>query len=207
MNAKAHWEKVYREKDPATDVSWFQAKPAISLKLIEAAGIAKDQPVIDIGGGASSLADCLLDAGYRDLTVLDISGAALEHAQSRLGTRARAVTWLEADVTTFEPPRRFQLWHDRAVFHFLTDLDARGKYLARLKRAVAPGGWAIFATFAIDGPTRCSGLPVARYDTGLLQSALGPEFKLIEQLGETHVTPWNSEQRFAWFAFRLAQRP
>ncbi len=202
MNAKEYWEKVYRESDPTTDVSWFQAKPLNSIRVIEATGIDHNQPVIDIGGGASSLVDCLLDAGLRDITVVDISAAALEYAKARLGARAESVKWIEADVTRFNPPRRFQLWHDRAVFHFLTDRNSRQDYVQALKAALAPDGWFIIASFAKDGPTRCSGLPVTRHDAESLQAELGREFQLVTQLGETHVTPWNTEQAFAWFCFR-----
>lgn len=201
MNAKEHWEKVYREKNPTLDVSWYQVRPDTSLRLIQATGIAKDQPVIDVGGGASSLVDCLLDLAFQDLTVLDISAAALEHARRRLTLRAKSITWVEADVTAFKSAKRFQLWHDRAVFHFLTQTDACRDYVRALKASLAPDGWLIMATFAKDGPNRCSGLPVAHYDADTLQTELGREFKLVEQLHETHVTPWDNEQSFAWFCF------
>jgi SAM-dependent methyltransferase len=201
MQAKGYWESIYRKKDPTTEVSWYQAHPANSLDLIMATGISREQALIDVGGGASCLVDCLLEAGFQDLSVLDISAAALKHAQARLGRRAREVTWLHADVTAFVPPCRFSLWHDRAVFHFLTHARDRRKYVLALKKALLPGGHLILAAFAEDGPKRCSGLPVVRYDARLIRAELGSEFRLIEQRRETHVTPWQTEQRFNWFRF------
>ncbi len=198
MNRKEHWNRVYETKGQE-DISWFQAKPAISLRLIEAAGVSKGEPIVDIGGGTSLLIDCLQDAGFSDLTVLDISGAALEQARKRLGARAAQVTWIEADVTSFQAGRPFRLWHDRAVFHFLTDpVDQRG-YVDGLKCALPVGAQAIIGTFAVDGPEECCGLPVARYDAESLQQVLGAGFRLVEQADETHVTPWQSKQRFSFF--------
>jgi SAM-dependent methyltransferase len=200
MNRKDHWNQVYQTKAP-DDVSWFQTRPAISLKLIEATGISKDQGVIDVGGGASVLVDCLLDAGFTKLAVLDISAAALEHAKQRLTARAGSVEWFEADVTRFNPPQRFCLWHDRAVFHFLTDKTDREKYVQTLKQTLTSDGHAIMATFAIDGPLKCSGLDVARYDAPRICAELGAGFRLVEQADETHVTPWDAQQKFSYFRF------
>ena len=208
MNRKDHWEQVYQTKAP-DDVSWFQTRPAISLKLIESSGVGKDAGVIDVGGGASVLVDFLLDAGFSKLAVLDLSAAALEHARRRLGKRADSVEWLEADVTTFEPPRRFGLWHDRAVFHFLTDKADRQKYVETLKRTLTSNGHVIIATFAIDGPLKCSGLDVARHDAPSISAELGAGFRLVEQVDETHTTPWGTEQKFSYFRFarNAAARP
>jgi ubiquinone/menaquinone biosynthesis C-methylase UbiE len=200
MNRKDHWEQVYQTKAP-DDVSWFQTQPATSLKLIEASGVAKDAGIIDVGGGASVLVDFLLDAGFTKLAVLDISAAALEHARRRLGKRADSVEWLEADVTTFQPARQFGLWHDRAVFHFLTDKADRQKYVQTMKRTLTPGGHVVIATFATDGPPKCSGLEVARYDAAAICAELGAEFHLVEQASETHTTPWQTEQKFGYFRF------
>jgi ubiquinone/menaquinone biosynthesis C-methylase UbiE len=200
MNRKEHWEQVYQTKAP-DDVSWFQTQPTTSLNLIESTGVAKDAGVIDVGGGASVLVDFLLDAGYSQLAVLDISGAALEHARRRLGKRADSVEWFEADVTTFQPARQFGFWHDRAVFHFLTAKADRQKYVQTLKRTLTPGGHVIIATFALDGPPNCSGLEVARYDTTSICAELGSEFQLVEQASETHTTPWQTEQKFGYFRF------
>lgn len=203
MNRKEHWEQVYQTKAP-DNVSWFQTRPAISLMLIESSGVGKDAGVIDVGGGASVLVDCLLDAGFSKLAVLDISAAALEHARHRLGKRAEAVEWLEADVTTFQATRRFGFWHDRAVFHFLTDKADRQKYVETLKRTLTPGGQVVIASFAIDGPLKCSGLEVAHYDAASISAELGAGFQLIEQVNEKHATPWATEQKFSYFRFAMS---
>lgn len=200
MSRKGHWNQVYQTK-ATDDVSWFQSRPANSLKLIEASGVAKDAGIIDVGGGASVLVDFLLDTGFTRLAVLDISAAALEHARRRLGRRASLVKWFEADVTAFNAPHQFGLWHDRAVFHFLTDQADRQKYVQTLKRTLTPAGHVIIATFAIDGPMKCSGLDVARYDAPAIGAELGGEFRLVEQVNETHVTPWKTEQKFSYFRF------
>jgi ubiquinone/menaquinone biosynthesis C-methylase UbiE len=200
MNRTEHWNQVY-QTNPPDDVSWFQTRPTTSLRLIESCGVGKDDGIIDVGGGASVLVDFLLDAGYTQLAVLDISAAALEHAQRRLGARAGAVDWYAADVTTFLPPRQFGLWHDRAVFHFLTEQADRQKYVETMKRTLTPDGHAVIATFAIDGPEKCSGLSVCRYDAPAISAELGAEFRLLEQVNDTHVTPWNTEQRFSYFHF------
>ncbi len=200
MNRKEHWEKVYQTNEP-NDVSWFQTRPATSLKLIEATGVSRNADIIDVGGGASVLVDFLLDAGFTHLAVLDISAAALAQAQKRLGGRVGRVQWLNADVTAFDPPHRFALWHDRAVFHFLTDQNDRRKYVGWLNRAISPGGHVIIGTFAIDGPRKCSGLEVVRYDSRLICAELGESFQLVEQADETHTTPWETKQKFSYFRF------
>lgn len=198
MDRKHHWNQVYETKG-ADDNSWFQARPERSLRLIAATGVAKADAILDVGGGTSLLVDCLLDDGYRDLTVLDISGAALKQAQTRLGERASLVRWIETDITGFRADRPFRLWHDRAVFHFLAEPDEQRQYVAALAQALPVGAHAILGTFAVDGPEKCSGLPEARYDAGRIVSVLGSAFRLIEQLDETHVTPWQSEQPFSFF--------
>jgi len=200
MERKQHWEDVYTNKQP-TDVSWFQPRPEISLALIEASGIAHDAAIIDMGGGASRLVDCLLDAGFSDVSVLDIAGAALRHAQQRLGERSSRVNWIEADATSFAPPRQYALWHDRAVFHFLTEAADRAAYRQRLAQALQPGGHLIIATFALDGPTVCSNLPVQRYSPETLGAELGDEFDLVETRTELHITPARKEQRFVYCRF------
>lgn len=198
MKRKLHWETVYQQKQP-NEVSWYQVHPEYSLNLIRATGVARDRPIIDVGGGASHLVDQLLATGYQDITVLDIAAAALVNAHSRLGSRAAQVTWLESDVTTFEPPKQYALWHDRAVFHFLTDAPDRQRYLAILQHALPPGGHAIIATFSPDGPKQCSNLPVERYDATKLQATVGDAFKLLETRSEAHVTPANKTQHFLYF--------
>jgi trans-aconitate methyltransferase len=200
MERRDHWNRVYETRTPDS-VSWFQVRPALSLDMIAAASIRKDAGIIDVGGGASVLVDCLLERGYTNLAVLDLSGAALKVSRSRLGAKAAAVHWIEADVTSFEPPRRYALWHDRAVFHFLTDGRDRAGYKATLRKALQPDGAVIIATFAPDGPPKCSGLDVMRYDAEAIAAALGDEFQLHETRRETHVTPAEAEQRFNYFRF------
>lgn len=200
MHRREHWNRVYQTK-AADSVSWYQRRPDVSLELIAASGIAKDAGVIDIGGGASLLVDHLLDLGYTNLAVLDVAGAALNACRLRLGTRAAAIEWFEADVTSFEPPHRYALWHDRAAFHFLTEAGDRTRYVATLRKTLMPGGTAIIATFALDGPPRCSGLDVVRYDEQSIAAELGAEFELREVRRETHVTPGAAEQRFSYFRF------
>ena len=201
MNRQERRNQVYQTRS-ADDVSWYQRRPDLSLALIAASGVSKDAGIIDVGGGASPLVDFLLDDGYRRLAVLDLSGAALSHSHSRLGVRAGTIEWFEADVTSFTPPHRFGLWHDRAVFHFLTAADDRRRYIATLRQTVQSGGAVIISTFAPDGPPKCSGLDVMRYDDQSIVVELGAEFQLREVRRETHVTPWQSEQRFIYFRFQ-----
>lgn len=196
-----HWDRVYREKG-ATRVSWHQDRPDASLALIAETGIGPDEPLIDVGGGASRLVDCLLDQGYRDLTVLDVSAEALALAKARLGERADRVGWIRADITEFVPPQRYALWHDRAVFHFLTEADDRRRYRESLMRGLADDGHVIIATFGLNGPEKCSGLPVVRYDADKLSAELGGELDLIESRDELHRTPGGATQTFTCFRLR-----
>ncbi len=196
-DSSAHWQAVYR-RNPPTAVSWFEPIPRRSLDLILATGLEPDDPVLDVGGGASTLADHLLDRGFTDLTVLDIAPAALEAAKSRLGARADRVTWVAGDVLSFRPARRYALWHDRAVLHFLTEASSRDRYLDVLRSALRPAGHAVLATFGPEGPTRCSGLPVHRYSADEVDALLGPGFLRRESLLETHRTPTGTEQQFLY---------
>ncbi|HEX5363975.1 MAG TPA: class I SAM-dependent methyltransferase [Gallionella sp.] len=198
MQSKDHWEKVYTTK--AVDaVSWFQEHADYSLALIRATGVAKDAAIIDVGGGASTLVDDLLADGYRDLTVLDLSAVALESARKRLGAHAAGVDWIEADITQAElPARRFDVWHDRAVFHFLTSPEEREAYVQTVFRSVKPGGHVIVATFAEDGPTQCSGLPVMRYRPDELHAEFGEAFSLLHHEKELHQTPSGAMQCFVY---------
>ena len=200
---KAHWETIYTDLLPE-EVSWYQKGPTLSLELIRLAGPGPDGAIIDVGGGTSVLVDGLLAAGYRNVTVLDLSARALAHAMQRLGARAKQVEWIEADVTEVVLPRVYDLWHDRAVFHFLTEAGDRMKYLETMTRSVQNGGHVIIATFAIGGPTKCSGLEVVQYDAQKLSGELGSEFTLIDQRAERHVTPTGKEQQFGYFLFRRA---
>ncbi len=200
FDRKEHWEKIYSEKKP-TEVSWFQTDPTESLEFIKLSGAPKDGNVIDVGGGASVLVDRLLDGGYKNVTVLDISSAALEYAKGRLGDKAIKVKWVVSDVTQFNPIEKFDLWHDRAVFHFLTDEADRKNYAGIVSRAIKPGGHLILASFATDGPDKCSNLTVCRYDGELIQRELGNDFNLLKEDSETHMTPWKKEQKFRYFLF------
>ena len=198
---QAHWENVYTTK-AESEVSWYQQSPAPSLDLILQTGAVSKSAIIDIGGGASRLVDHLVDQGFGDVTVLDLSGAALEAARARLGARADRVHWLVADATTWEPAKPYDIWHDRAAFHFLTDEKDRAAYIERLRRGLKIGGHAIMATFALDGPEKCSGLPVARYDATSLAQTLGPAFRLDHTQRHEHATPWGSHQVFQFSVFR-----
>lgn len=198
---QAHWEAIYSTKGE-NEVSWFQENPAPSLDLIVQAGASPASTVIDIGGGASRLVDALLERGFRAITVLDLSEAALATAKERIGGRAEQVCWIAADATTWEPPKTYDIWHDRAAFHFLTEEQDRAAYVSCLARALAPGGQAIIATFALDGPERCSGLPVVRYDPPSLSRTLGNTFELIDSRQHQHTTPWGSNQSFQFSVFR-----
>lgn len=196
-----HWQNVYATKSE-TEVSWFQASPAISFEMIRAASPDRAAAIIDVGGGASRLVDALLQDGYRNLAVLDLSANALDIAKKRIGAAASTVDWIVADATTWRPTKTWDVWHDRAAFHFLTDPHDRAAYVERLRSAVAPDGQVIIATFAPDGPEKCSGLPVQRHDSASLSAELGPEFELVETRSETHHTPWHSTQAFQFSRFR-----
>lgn len=196
----AHWQNVYATK-AEKEVSWFQENPAPSLDLIAATGISTEAAIIDVGGGASRLVDRLIEKGFRRLAVLDLSRNSLEAAKKRLGRPGEAVDWIEADVTRWKPSTTYDLWHDRAAFHFLTERTDRDAYVGCLVKAVRPGGHVIIATFAQDGPERCSGLPVVRYDPDELASTLGPAFKLVDSRRHDHTTPGGNTQRFQFSRF------
>jgi Trans-aconitate methyltransferase len=198
---QSHWENVYTSKGE-NEVSWFQESPAPSLALIAEIGAAPTSAIIDIGGGASRLVDQLIERGFHDVTVLDLSAAALEAAKARLGERANRAHWLVADATTWQPSRSYDIWHDRAAFHFLTEARDREGYVARLRQALTIGGHAIIATFALDGPEKCSGLPVERYDAARLAQTLGSGFKLLRSERDEHATPWGAQQRFQFSVFQ-----
>jgi SAM-dependent methyltransferase len=199
---RTHWDGVYSAKR-FTDVSWYQELPARSLQQVLATGVEVGEPLIDVGGGASTLVDYLLEQGFEDVTVLDISAAALEQARERLAARSSAVEWVVGDVTEFVADRRYGVWHDRAVLHFLTDAMDRGRYVSALRSALAPGGYAIISTFGPDGPLKCSGLDVRRYSVELLGQLLGPEFVLVDEVLEDHQTPWGAAQQFLHTIWRL----
>lgn len=198
MESKEHWERVYSTK-PADSVSWFQEHAAQSLRLIKNTGIPCSASIIDVGGGTSTLITDLLDNNYLSLTVLDLSAAALAAAKNRLGSRANAVQWIEANITNAPlPAHAYDLWHDRAVFHFLTSPQDRQAYVKAVLRAVKPGGHVIVATFAEDGPTQCSGLPVMRYSANELHAEFGAPFTLQGHEKEEHSTPFGTVQKFVY---------
>lgn len=194
---KQHWEKVYETK-AAADVSWYQAVPTLSMSLIRATGIPVEAPLIDVGGGSSTLVDILCNSGYTDVTILDISRVALGKARQRLGTKADAVSWIEADITEFEPLRRYYLWHDRALFHFMTEPAQIREYLRALRTALIPRGHFIVSTFGPEGPDHCSGLKVQRYSVEQLANLLEPDFELRSFDIEEHTTPTGTVQQFLY---------
>lgn len=193
-----HWRSVYRTR-PADGLSWYRPRLDMSLRLLEEAGLTPQSRVIDVGGGASTLVDDLLARGVGQVTVLDLADEALDIARQRLGIRGSRVTWLAADVTRAELPQAaFDLWHDRAVLHFLVDPEAAAAYVGQVRRCLVPGGHAVIGGFAPGGPARCSGLPVARRSPEDLAALFGPDFSLVTAAHEDHHTPWGSAQAFSW---------
>lgn len=197
---RRHWEDVYG-KQAEHELSWFQAEPLPSVDFIARCGLEKDAAIIDVGAGQSRLVDRLLVAGYSDVTVLELSARAIEHTKRRLGAAAERVHWIVADISHWIPERRYRLWHDRAVLHFLTDADDRRAYVQALLAAIERGGCVIISTFALDGPERCSGLPVQLYSPETLAAELGPQFQLLESMREDHRTPRGAVQRFQFSRF------
>jgi ubiquinone/menaquinone biosynthesis C-methylase UbiE len=198
MQSKDHWERVYSTK-ATNSVSWFQEHAETSLAIIRSTKVEKNAAIIDVGGGASTLVDDLLLSGYENLFVLDLSEVALAAAKKRIGDSAAKVRWLEADVTQVDfPAHEFDVWHDRAVFHFLTSPEDRAAYVAAVLRSVKSGGHVIVATFAEDGPSQCSGLPVARYSAEALHAEFGGSFALVQHSKETHHTPFGTNQQFIY---------
>ncbi|CAN4268397.1 UbiE Methylase involved in ubiquinone/menaquinone biosynthesis [Methylophilaceae bacterium] len=201
MQTKENWEQVYQTKAPDT-VSWFQVHAEHSLQFIHSTGVNHDGPIIDVGGGASTLVDDLLKEGYHSLSVLDISGAALNAAKKRLGVLKEKIQWIEADVTRVSLPEAYyDIWHDRAVFHFLILAEDRSAYIELVKRSVKSGGHVIIATFAEDGPSKCSGLPIVRYTANELQTELGASFILTRYEKKAHYTPLGNVQQFLYCCF------
>ncbi len=198
--SKTHWEQVYSTRKP-NEVGWYQAYPEIPLHLIASTGVSKSAAIIDVGGGASNLVDALLENGYSDVTVLDLSAAALEATKARLGEASRQVQWLVADITSFTPTRQYEVWHDRAVFHFLTEAADRQRYLEAARAALPPGGHLVMAAFALDGPPQCSGLDVMRYSPESLRQEVGEGFTLVESFGGLHITPSQGKQSYTFCRF------
>jgi 2-polyprenyl-3-methyl-5-hydroxy-6-metoxy-1,4-benzoquinol methylase len=203
VDAKTHWEKIYTTKAPDA-VSWYRPHLEISLALIERAADARSASIIDVGGGESTLVDDLLLRGYKNITVLDVSQTAIDLTKSRLGSAAEHVRWLVADVAEIElEPRAYDLWHDRAVFHFLTAREQRAAYVRQVARSVKPGGHIIVSTFGSEGPTTCSGLEVMRYDAQSLHGEFGGRFRLVESSKELHHTPFGTTQQFLYCYCRI----
>jgi ubiquinone/menaquinone biosynthesis C-methylase UbiE len=201
FNRKSHWESIYVKTIP-TEVGWYQVEPVVSLELIGSTGVGHVDKIIDVGGGSSVLVDKLLCQGFQDLTVLDVSSKALDYAKERLGSKADAVKWIEADVTKFELSEKYDLWHDRAVFHFLTEENDRKKYVQNMEEALNPGGHVIIAAFSIDGPLKCSGLNVERYSPEKMKNELGDSFELVKATDEVHMTPGGKEQKYTYCYFK-----
>ena len=197
---KTHWGNVYREKSPL-NVSWYQKEPRISLELIRRTQVSSNDGIIDVGGGASVLVDHLQKECFTNLAVLDISENAIVRTKKRLGDSAKSIEWFVSDITQFDAQQKFSLWHDRALFHFLTDPSDRKSYIKVLNNALKPEGHLIIATFAIGGPEKCSGLEIVQYDSEKMIAELGDNFELIEERKEVHITPANKEQKFIFFRF------
>ena len=204
-NAKRqqHWERVWSRDNPR-EVGWYQESPSVSLSLVEKTGIGLDAHILDVGAGASTLVDGLLDRGFENIEVLDLTDSAFDHSRSRLGTRSERVVWTTKDVTTFRAAEPIDLWHDRAVLHFLTKKNDRMLYVQSLTESLAPAGHVVIATFALDGPRKCSGLDVVRYGPREINTLLGSSFQLLEIVHETHLTPGKTKKRFTYF--RLQNR-
>lgn len=203
MTTRAHWEHVYQTK-AVDDVSWYRPHLEVSLRLIADAAPDAGSAIIDVGGGEATLVDDLVGRSYSDVTVLDISPAAIDVAKARLGPSAAAVHWITGDITTVElEAARYDVWHDRAVFHFLTSADDRAAYVRQVARAVRPGGHVIVATFGPEGPETCSGLDVVRYDAEHLHGEFGPKFRLLDSVTELHETPWGASQQFMYCFCRV----
>lgn len=198
---RAHWERVYEERGPA-GVSWYEPSPRMSLVMIDALGVGPGDGVVDVGGGASPLAGALVGRGFTDVTVLDVSDAALAAARATLGADGSAVEWIRADVLDWIPDRTYGLWHDRAAFHFLTDPDSRDRYVTAALAVVRAGGLAVIGTFAEDGAPRCSGLPVARYEATALGRAFEAGFTIVDARRDDHLTPGGAVQPFTWVSLR-----
>lgn len=197
---KNHWETVYETKQP-NQVSWTQEVPKTSLDFIHSFNCPKNAKIIDVGGGDSKLVDCLLEEGYQNITVLDISEKALERAKSRLGEKANQVTWIASDIENFEPKEKYDIWHDRATFHFLTKKEQVTKYLSIAKKAI--NGFLTIGTFSDNGPEKCSGLQIKQYSENDLQSVLKDGFEKIKCITEDHLTPFNTKQNFLFCSFKL----
>lgn len=205
MSRQSHWQKVYQEKE-TNSVSWYRAHLDTSIGILQGLSLPSDFHILDAGGGASTFVDDVLQMGFSKPTVVDLADAALAKSRERLQERAELVNWLAGDITQLHlPERSVDFWHDRAVFHFLTDVRERDAYIAQLRRTLTPAGYVLLATFHLDGPEKCSGLEVQRYDADMLSRVLGSDFRLVDTRTESHVTPWQSEQRFVYALFERTE--
>lgn len=205
MNRKNHWESVYETKS-VDQVSWYRDHLDNSLQMILNTNVSKDAAIIDVGGGSSTLVDDLLQHGFADVSILDISGKALENSKERLGQKSESVEWIEADITQVSlPENHYDVWHDRAVFHFLTDENDRRKYVELVKKSLKVGGHIIVASFGLNGPKKCSGLDVVQYSPDSMHHEFGKSFELVKSISETHETPFNTTQEFIYCYCRLTQ--
>jgi len=202
MSKKQHWENIYQKKDTTSEVSWYQDSPDISIKLILSAATNKDGGIIDIGGGDSRLVDKLLELGFKNLSVLDISAKSLAKVKIRLGDKANLVTWIESDVLGFDTKAQFDIWHDRATFHFLTTKEDIDHYVEIAGKLIKPNGYLIIAAFSTSGPKRCSGLDITQYSEAVMKETFGRGFDHIKSFKETHITPFATKQSFQWTVFR-----
>lgn len=205
-NHKTHWEKIYETKEES-DFSWFQPYPKTSVDFVNVFKLPKTASIIDIGGGDSHLVDALLELGYSDITVLDISAKSIERAKARLGEKASTITWLEKDIVDFDPQRKYDFWHDRAAFHFLTTEIQIMKYLAIAKQAIKPGGHLVLGTFSDNGPAKCSGLDIRQYTEASMSILFEKDFRRIKCVQETHTTPFNTQQDFVFCSFQRIVTP
>lgn len=197
---KAHWEKIYTTRS-FEEVSWYQPRPALSLELINDSGLPKSAAILDVGGGDSHLVDVLLEEGYSNLTVLDISSTAIEKAKRRLGEKSAGVNWIVSDITAFEPRESYDLWHDRAALHFLTSKDELDRYVRLLQSSVRANGKLVIGTFSVDGPTKCSGIEIRQYSEESMSELFDPSFRLERTLRQNHITPSGSKQNFLFGTF------
>ncbi len=201
-STKQHWEEIYQTKDTVREVSWYQDNPRTSIELILSTGVDKNGSIIDVGGGDSKLADKLLKLGFTNLSVLDISGKSLEKAKVRLKEKAKLITWIESDVLEFETESRFDIWHDRAAFHFLTKKEDITRYVEIAGKLIRPGGYLIVSAFSMKGPKKCSGLDITRYSESSIKESFKDKFNYVKGFEEIHITPFNTEQNFLFSLFR-----
>ena len=202
-DSKNHWERIYSTKK-SNEVSWTQEIPSTSLNFLRSFNITKNSSIIDIGGGESRLVDFLLGEGFNDVTVLDISGHALQHAKDRLGEKADKVQWIVSDITEFKPTRKYDVWHDRATFHFLTTRTQINKYVSLATNFINTSGYMTIGTFSDHGPNKCSGIDVAKYSERTLNNVLKSHFEKIRCITEDHITPFRTHQNFLFCSFRKA---